>query len=303
MISIDRTGPRATKGTVIRFLSPLSDSWNEGFCSPAAACVYSETLAFYACHFDEEALGLEFYTDFDDIAVEEVRLLASFALGVGLIDGLRIVYPDPSCIVVPELLQLHSLRGIAEARRHVRRYLAQRSYRTIADPPLPACAGGPPYRSISRLDPSMQRRLFAGIDLRDHLLLRGLATWLKSGMLWMHRSFAEEANYALYVSLEASFALVRERLRQLGNPDPSANDAGRYVRDIFRVDADEGRYFGEFYEDRIRTLHPSSRYGTFVYAPIGRDDFYWLFRDLREVWRFLILDEVVSPESVLMDQP
>lgn len=148
----------------------------------------------------------------------------------------------------------------------------------------------------------MQRRLFDAIDLGDHLLLRGLATWLKSGMLWMHRSFPEEANYALYISLEASFAVVRERLRQLGNPNPSAEDAGRYVSDIFRGDGTEGRYFGEFYEDRIRTLHPSSRYGTFVYAPLGRDDFYWLFRDLREMWRFLILKDVVSPPSVLMNE-
>jgi hypothetical protein len=152
------------------------------------------------------------------------------------------------------------------------------------------------------LDGSLQRRLFGSIHLADHVLLRGLATWLKSGMLWMHRSFAEEANYALYVSLEASFAVVRERLRQLGNPDPSAEDAGRFVREIFRVDGADGKYFGEFYEDRIRTLHPSSRYGTFVYAPLGRDDFYWLFRDLREMWRFLILKEVLSPPSVLMDE-
>jgi hypothetical protein len=95
VISVDRTGPRATSGTVIRFLSPLSDCWNQGFCSPTAAFVFSPALAFYACHFDEDSHGVDFYTDFDDLAVEEVRLLASFALGVGIIDGLRIIFRTP----------------------------------------------------------------------------------------------------------------------------------------------------------------------------------------------------------------
>jgi hypothetical protein len=293
MVSIDRTGPRIVRGTALRLLSPLSDLWDGAFRSPAAIYKVREGIPFYACHFDEDRHQLEFYSDFDDLAVEEVQLLSSMALTVGLADGLRFVYPDPAVIVVPEFIPLDSDEGEDAIWNLLSEYLREPQRRGLADPPLPQRNGN--SGSGTTLRPELQRLIFDRIDLSNHALLRGLGTWTKAGMLWMHRSFAEEANYALYVSLDASFTVVRALLKANGNPDPSAYDAGHFIQTAFGEEATGIRYFEDFYEDRIRTMHPESRLGTFVYAPLGRDDFYWLWRDLREVWRLLIVGQVITP--------
>jgi hypothetical protein len=276
----------------------LSEHFEGEVSCPTAAYSYSPELTICACHFDEIEYEGGFYTDFDDLCLEEVRLLASLALTVGMEDGLRIIYPDPSSIRVPEFLDLQSAGGLAEARALIQQYLANPPQRPMSDPPLPKGRNGSSSDGASILHSQLQQRIFNSIAVEDALLLRGLATWLKAGMLWMHRSFAEEANYALYVSLDASFAKVRNLLRAEGNPSPSAYDAQRYIHDAFDEPDSGYKYFEEFYDDRIRTMHPESRLGTFAYAPLGRDDFYWLFRGLREVWRLLAIGEVLAPPSV-----
>jgi hypothetical protein len=293
VISIDRTGPRVTSGTSIRFLSTLSEQWLGEFQAFDGAFAVRNGVSFYACHFDEDRHSVEFYTDYDDMSLEEVRLLASIALTVGYEDGLRLIYPDPAIVIVPHRIELHTPEGMEEAWQLALGYLKQPGRRGLADPPLP----WPKNKSDNgtRFDSELQARIFGAIDLTNHVLMRGLATWVKSGMLWMHRAFAEEANYPLFISLEASFSCVRKVLRNQGNPDPSALDAGEFIHEAFGEEPSGYKYFEEFYEDRIRAMHPDNRFGTFVYAPLGRDDFYWLFRGLREVWRLLIMGEAIAP--------
>lgn len=299
MVVIDGTGPRVTRGTVVRFLSPLSDRWNGTFLSEGAAYAVHDGIAFYACHFDKERHAIDFYTDFDDLRLEEVRLLTSLALTVGYQDGLRFVYPDPTTLEVPEHIDLSTRQGLTDIWELIRAYLDQPQRRASSDPPLPNSTNmherdewGVP------LNAKLQRLIFERTELSNHVLLRGLATWIKAGMLWSHRSFAEEANYSLYVSLDASFAVVRDFLQTNGNRSPTAHDAAEFLHAAFGEESSGMRYFEEFYEDRIRTMHPESRFGQFAYAPLGRDDFYWLFRALREVWRLLILGQAIDPPPI-----
>ena len=64
---------------------------------------------------------------------------------------------------------------------------------------------------------------------------------------------------------------------------------------MFNSEIDTGRYFSEFYDDRIKTMHPSSRLGIFPVAPLAADDFYFLRQGLVEVYYWLITGRVLAP--------
>ncbi|HJQ63898.1 MAG TPA: hypothetical protein VJ834_13665, partial [Burkholderiales bacterium] len=48
------------------------------------------------------------------------------------------------------------------------------------------------------------------------------------------------------------------------------------------------RYFGEFYDQRIMTLHPASRFGDNPYAPLSHDDYFFLRNSLQQVFAYLV---------------
>jgi hypothetical protein len=92
-----------------------------------------------------------------------------------------------------------------------------------------------------------------------------------------------------------SFRLVCSRLRTSGNPNPTAHDAAVWMHETFdkhfghdQPDAMD-RYFEEFYDGRVMTMHPSSRFGDFPYAPAMHDDTMHLRRHLRHVFSFLTI--------------
>ena len=92
----------------------------------------------------------------------------------------------------------------------------------------------------------------------------------------------------LHVALEVSFQLVLRLLTSKGVRNPSALDAGALIDQVFGNELRGFKYFEEYYEDRIKTIHPSSRFGIFPYSPIGWDDIYILRKDLIEVYVWLI---------------
>ncbi|EPG4898032.1 hypothetical protein NM463_004189, partial [Citrobacter koseri] len=47
------------------------------------------------------------------------------------------------------------------------------------------------------------------------------------------------------------------------------------------------KYFGEYYEDRIKTFHPKSRFGAYPHAPLTIDDYFFLSEDLITVYLYL----------------
>lgn len=134
-----------------------------------------------------------------------------------------------------------------------------------------------------------------GIKTADHVLLRGIQALIKSDMLATHEEFMEEATIATFIAMEASFQLVRRHLQAIGNPNPSSADAGKWVYETFDepmgVWASEGmRYFDEFYDQRIQTVHPASRFGDIPYAPVMVDDWIHLRETLPGIFAYLVLN-------------
>lgn len=134
------------------------------------------------------------------------------------------------------------------------------------------------------------------IDVRNYVLMRGVYALIKAEMLACHRAFWEEAIIISYISLEATFQLVIRALEKAGVKNPNSKDASVWLHENFdkafgHSEPLTEKYFEEFYEDRIRTLHPSSRFGETPYAPIMHDDFVHLRRSLREIFAFLVSNE------------
>jgi hypothetical protein len=118
---------------------------------------------------------------------------------------------------------------------------------------------------------------------------------MKSDMLCRHYEFSEEAVHALYIALDASFALVIRQLKKEGISNPSAHDAEVWIHEHFNApfglpppDAAD-KYFGEFYEQRVMTFHPASRFGDLPYSPNMHDDICHLRPWLRQIFAYLLL--------------
>ncbi|WP_310725110.1 hypothetical protein, partial [Burkholderia multivorans] len=139
--------------------------------------------------------------------------------------------------------------------------------------------------------------IWAALRDASFVFFRGGYTLIKADMLSRHYEFSEEAIVSLYIALEASFSLVQRKLQARGNDNPTAHDAAVWLHEHFDApfglpapDATE-KYFESFYEERIMTMHPASRYGDMPYAPIMHDDIPHLRRSLREIFAYLLLDE------------
>jgi hypothetical protein len=143
-----------------------------------------------------------------------------------------------------------------------------------------------------QVDLSRQALLWRNVKTTDHLLLRGLSALMKSDMLSRYPEFFEEATISCFIALEASFHMILKRLRAGGKRDPNAKDAAEWLHEHF--DSHLGfpkpleRYFAEFYDQRVMTLHPSSRFGEFPYAPLMHDDYYHLRGSLRSIFAYLV---------------
>ena len=56
-------------------------------------------------------------------------------------------------------------------------------------------------------------------------------------------------------------------------------------------DTSEMKYFQEFYEDRVKTIHPVNKFGESPFSPIMHDDFSHLRRSLRSIFAFIVLGD------------
>lgn len=281
-------------GTIVRSMSLAGTYWAQSVLLPDAAYIVRDDLIFTACHFDQDAHEDEYYTEHDEPTPEETRLLASLGLSIGIERGFMAQYPDVGSLRLDSRRCLDDPICISEIECALRTAIADFKYRPQNSPPSPPGSYSHFHWPLPR---SVQREIYDGIDCQNHLLVRGLATWLKSSMLYMHPSFGEEANYPLWVSLDASLSIILDTLRANGRSDPTTVDAQNFIHDAFGEERSGLRYFEEFYEDRVMTMHPKSRFGTFAFAPIGHDDFYQLHDALRAIYRYIILGKVIDPQA------
>lgn len=236
------------------------------------------------------------FSEFDWASPQELRLLASLLLCEKRGDAYVRFYPIVRYghLLDAEDLDLSSSR-IVEKISELLLDLARESKGAPSRPRIERCLDAP-YSLVSpdRYAISRLPEFWHHLSSRNYVALRGIYALIKSDMLSCHYEFYEESIISLYISLEASFSLVMRQLRNCGIDNPSAHDAAVWLHEHFdkpfgipEPDSTE-RYFHDFYEGRVMTLHPASRYGDSPYAPIMHDDAPHLRRSLREVFAYLV---------------
>ncbi len=293
-----QTAERVERGTLVRVFSPIGLYWRGAFRDARALYFGGTSLVFAACHFDEAKHVGEYYSEFDDPSVEEVLLQAALSLPIGWDGGVISLYPYPWTTRLPDQLDLEDPKITEYLGNMILGSEILPSYQLPTDPPPPPLQGGPPYQFRNAPVPvELQADILRKADPSDHLLVRGLAAWLKARLLMHHQMFTLEAIYSLYVALDATFSLICRKLKQQGVKNPDAWQAQAFLEEAEGRPNEGFPYFGDFYADRVRTMHPESRFGVSPYAPVSNCDAHTLFESLREVFRFLILGEVVDPKN------
>lgn len=239
------------------------------------------------------------YSEFNWALPQELRLWAALMFCEKIGEPRMCLYP-----VTTELhwLEVRNLEMNNQTVQRVRRLLLEETEYTLDYPSARPMQAG--QRILRRFD-LFEDKMFAldrlasfwlALDNFDYLILRAAHAMIKSDMLTRHREFREEAVIVLYIALEASFSYIKDILILKGNSNPSAHDVALWLHEEF--DADWGLdpsmpgvgYFSEFYEDRIMTMHPSSRFGEMPYAPLMNDDYIHLRCALREIFAYLVSD-------------
>lgn len=261
-----------------------------------------EDIAFSVVHGGDWADILEDapYSEFDWASPEELRLLASLVLCELRDEPYVSLYPvvrysprldanelDLTCPLTAHRVRELLLKTVAGASTSFDQNALLRGVFTKKYNTIPAERYG-----FDRL-----LAFWEALYDASFVFFRGIYTLIKADMLRQHNEFNEEAIGSLYIALDASFSLVKYHLQDLGIKAPSAHDAAVWLHEHFdapfglHAPDDTERYFGEFYEGRVMTLHPSNRYGDTPYAPIMHDDIPHLRRSLREIFAYLLLDQ------------
>jgi hypothetical protein len=238
------------------------------------------------------------YSEVDWLEPELLRLLGGFMMAEHFPEGLRFrPYPiaHSGFVIDTEVLDLtapgtaQAVKTALLATQHEPKWHGWRQERW-------SVGAKPAYLFDAEGEISVEDlpAYWRGISTADHVLMRGIQALVKSDMLAMHTEFMEEAITATFIAMESSFQLVRRHLQALGNPNPSAHDAGAWMYETFEkpmgIWAAEGlRYFEEFYHQRIQTVHPASRFGGVPYAPVMVDDWVHLRQALPHVFGYLVL--------------
>ena len=290
---------------IVRVLSPLGTYPSKSIIMPESAFIADKDICFSISNFEMFNVEDEdYYSEMVWAKLEEIRLFASVLLSSNRDEGYTRVYPFPFSegISVSGNIDFNNtdlLKNIKEL--FIKKIDApdvqipgypqpQRNlYRNLKGISLPPSNGGPNYDFRENvLDFELLSKVYVSINKNDHLVIRGLSTLIKSVMLNTHHQFFEESITTLYIALEASYRLVLRALKHQGIKNPSSSDAMKYIHDAFNDIYRTEKYFEEYYEDRIRTVHPESRFRIFPHAPLMVDDFYDLKDDLVEVYLFLL---------------
>jgi len=275
---------------------------------PSESVIIGDSIAYFGNDMSFVLTPLDdLEPDYSEVAwlnLNEIRLLSSMLLSID--DGMLLLHPHPhlhyirvSNEVSPsdilDLLRSHLFQAIAvpdsyqEIRGH--RFLVQTPYNQNSSVDLPVVDEKRYKHRDNCINSEVLLKLHAKIDITDKLMMRALATLLRSSLLMCYSHLLEEAINSTFISLDASFSMVQRRLRTLGNPSPSSKDASEFISNVFNTEGPD-RYFQCYYESRIMAFHPSSRFGEFAHSPVIADDCYDLFDSLISVYRYLVCGDV-----------
>lgn len=260
--------------------------------TPTSAFLATDTCTFMVAPCAEWPVELP-YSEVMWLSAEELRLLGSMMMTERFDGGQRCCFcPSPYRWLYIDPFPLNP-RRIAELRRLVLEKLAEPAFgslRHAIDDNQDGIGGCFP---AVQLQMSLRQGYWDAIDPNNYLLLRGIHALIKSDMLAKAFEFREEAIVNTFIALDASFQLVLRHLAQTGIRNPGAKDAGDWMYRTFDerlglAYPEDYRYFQDFYDNRIRTLHPGSRLGDFPYAPLAADDYSHLRSVLPSIFGYLI---------------
>jgi hypothetical protein len=293
MTSYAQAHPPLEEGVTVRLLSPLGVYPIQGFRHREGAMVLSPDVCCILTAFKKIELPEHYYSEIEFLSPFEVRLLASVILSHVPDSGSFCLYPTQFAMERPDRgVDLSESGGLDELLTEFRVFVQEeRPYPDLHNPPL---IGGRAYSFNEHADlrHEHQHEIFSAIDVSDHLMTRGLGSLIRAFMLFSFGEFNESAGMSLWVSMEASLEIVKGILRAHGIERPTAKDAGEFLDDAVDNQFASAGYFTDYYEDRIKTVHPASRYGVFPGAGLAHDDVWELGIDLVHLYDFLITGHV-----------
>ncbi len=294
-----------------RVLSPSGIYPSDNIEFPDAVYVADDELSFSVHKVTTHTRGRdgeeESYSEVQWLNPAEVRLYGCLLLGIDVEYQYLAFYPHSNVEPLEdapndlsdrewllEVVKPMLIRQLTAADHQVPGYPApQKNAYQNSNIVLPPVVSGMEYDQRKDIDLELARQVYSSIQLDDDLYIRGLYTLIKGGMLVKHYEFLEEAIYSLFISMEVAFSLVRRALYSRGVKDPSSVDAMTYILEAFNeTHRIEGKgvekWFEEYYDRRIMSFHPDSRFGIVPHAPLYADDFSHLYRDMIEIFRYLI---------------
>jgi len=294
----------------VRVFSPLGSYPRHSIALPNARLLVNDELVVSSVHVEPpEVHGLEYSFELEYLALEETRFFAAVALAVHPDNGMAYTYPLYGHVDVypDDRMSYTEPHGhvdadcetdddaLIKAARKLATCMSDHSFYWRRVPP-PAY-GGPAYQwRDAGVNVDNVLNVVCAAQLNDHLLMRGLGALLRSDMCWQHFEIADAAALQLYIALDAAFQMILRLLREQGVSDPTALDAGALVdAQVFNQRHGPGAYFADFYEDRIKTTHPLSRFGVFVGPPLDHDDYLFLRDAMVEVYYWLITKQKLQP--------
>jgi hypothetical protein len=285
-------------GVRLTLLSPLGSYQEESLISHHGCIFVNDRLCFSAVRFVRKS-QVETYSEVDRLGSVEVKLLSAALLAAKSYYVTVKPYPAYSVTVsLPFGTRLSAHETRRKLGHMLLRHLEQEMDAPYRFPSeslhAPPALGGKQYNILQELDLKRFHSILDHIALGNKVSVRGLGALLKANMLLQFGEFAEAAGMQLFVALEASFRLVLRELRKQGLKNPSNIDAGNFIHRAFGVATPAEGYFVEDYENRIRTLHPESRLGTWAHAPLWADDVLELNENLKNLFGFLILKTIPS---------
>lgn len=272
----------------VRVMSPLGVYPADTIVNSDSAFFANDDICFTVAPFSRDKIDIEhYYSEVEWATINEIRLFSSILLCVDRDIGYSRIYPfytsHPIKITNNETIennfeviskQLIELINAPPKIISGSVHSATNAYRTSKGISLPPVCGGPNYDLRKEgYQYHLQTELFNSFNASDYLMIRGVSTLLRSGMLTAHYHFLEEAINTTFISLEASFRMVLRKLKTIGISNPSSKDAADYIANVFYSHA-ANKYFEEYYESRIMSFHPESRFGVFPHAPLMADDCY-----------------------------
>lgn len=236
------------------------------------------------------------YSELRTLSPDHLRLVAA-VMFCEKRDGPRLTLyplPDQNLILTHRRLDLESPKVIQEIRSLVIQELQSLNGKQSRWDQH--CTLARPYELWPPKEFALERleSFWQNLNPLDYKIARGVHALMKADMLSTHREFWEEATISCYVALDASFSHIKELLAEKGNANATAHDAALWLHEHFdapfglpQPDA-SAKYFEEMYEQRIMTLHPSSRLGEFPIPPMMYEDYMFLRRQLREIFAYFV---------------